>query len=113
MEHTSSKNIAAALKILEDAAEQKKEELMSVMSDKYTNLRSLIIDNESSIMKSLNTAKDHAFVAAVHVKDAGVDKAREIVYDVDKGVHHNPWPYIAGSAFVGFFFGYVLRQNHN
>ena len=39
MEHSSSENIAEALKLLEEAAKQKKDELRAVMSDKYTHLR--------------------------------------------------------------------------
>jgi ElaB/YqjD/DUF883 family membrane-anchored ribosome-binding protein len=108
MEHKSSENIAAALKLLDEAAKQKKDELRTVMSDKYTNLRSLILDDESSLMESLTAAKDHAFEAATDVKEAGVEKVREIARDVDEGVHQNPWPYIAGSAAVGVLLGYIL-----
>ena len=111
MEHTSSENIAAALKLLEEAAKQKKDELRTVMSDKYTNLRSLIMENDSSLMKSLSDARKHAVEAAVHAKDVGVEKAREIAHDVDKSVHQNPWPYIAGSAVVGVLLGYILGRN--
>jgi hypothetical protein len=64
MEHKSSENIAAALKLLEEAAKQKKDELRTIMSDKYTNLRSLIMENESSLMESLTAVKDHAIEAS-------------------------------------------------
>jgi len=111
MEHKSSENIGAALKLLEEAAKQKKDELRTIMSDKYTNLRSLILENESSLMESLTTAKDHVLDAATDVKDAGVEKAREIARDVDKGVHQNPWPYIAGSAMVSVLLGYILGRS--
>ena len=111
MEHTNSESIAAALKLLEEAAKQKKDELRTVMSDKYTNLRSLIMEDDSSLMKSLSDARKHAVEAAVHAKDAGVEKAREIARDVDKSVHQNPWPYIAGSAAVGALLGYILGRN--
>ena len=108
MQHRSSENIAAALKLLEEAARQKKDELRTLMSDKCTNLRSLILENESSLAESLTTAKDHVLDAATDVKDAGVEKAREIARDVDEGVHQNPWSYIAGSAAVGVLLGYIL-----
>jgi ElaB/YqjD/DUF883 family membrane-anchored ribosome-binding protein len=111
MERKSSENIAAALKLLEEAAKQKKDELRTIMSDKYTNLRSLILENESSLMESLAAAKDHAIEATTHVKDAGVEKAREIAHDVDEGVHQNPWSYIGGSAVVGVLLGYILGQS--
>jgi ElaB/YqjD/DUF883 family membrane-anchored ribosome-binding protein len=110
MEHKSSENIAAALQLLEEAAKQKKDELKTLISDKYTNLRSLITENESSLMESLAAAKDHALEATTHVKDAGLEKAHEIARDMDEGVHQNPWPYIAGSAVVGVLLGYILGQ---
>jgi ElaB/YqjD/DUF883 family membrane-anchored ribosome-binding protein len=111
MEHKSSENIAAALKLLEEAAKQKKDELRTLMSDKYTNLRSVILENESSLMESLTAAKDHAVEATTHVKEASVEKAREIARNVDMGVHQNPWPYIAGSAVVGVLLGCILGRS--
>jgi ElaB/YqjD/DUF883 family membrane-anchored ribosome-binding protein len=111
MENTSSESFAAALKLLEEAAKQKKDELRTVLSDKYTNLRSLIMESESSLMKSLTSAKDQAFDTAIHAKEVGVEKAREIAHDVDKNVHQNPWPYIAGSAVAGVLLGFILGQN--
>ena len=111
MEHKSSENIAAALKLLEEAAKQKKDELRTIMSDKYTNLRSLILENESGLMESLTVVKDHALEAATDVKEASVEKAREIARDVDEGVHQNPWPYIAGSAVISVLLGYILGRS--
>jgi ElaB/YqjD/DUF883 family membrane-anchored ribosome-binding protein len=112
MEHKSSENIAAALKLLEEAAKQKKDELRTLMSDKYANLRSLIAENESNLVESLTTAKDHAVEAATHVKEAGVEKAHDIARDVDTGVHQNPWSYIAGSAVASVLLGYLLGRSH-
>ena len=111
MEHTSSEGIAEALKLLEEAAKKKKDELRTVMSDKYTNLRSLIVEDEGSLMKSLTTAKDQALRAATDVKEASVEKAREIAGDVDRSVRQNPWLYIAGSAVVGGLLGYILGRS--
>ena len=108
---TSSENFAAALKLLEEAAKQKKDELRAVLSDKYTNLRSLILEKESSFMKSFTTAKDKALETTAHIKEAGVEKAREIAGDVDESVHQNPWPYIGGAAVVGILLGYIMGRN--
>ena len=110
MEHTSSENIAEALKLLEEAAKQKKDELRTVMSDKYTHLRSVIMESQRSVMKSLSAAKDRALQEATDVKEASVEKARELARDVDKSVHHNPWLYIAGTAGVGLLVGYLLGR---
>jgi ElaB/YqjD/DUF883 family membrane-anchored ribosome-binding protein len=111
MEHTSSENITEALKLLETAAKQKKDELKTIMSDKYSNLKNLIVESEGSLMNSLTTAKDHALHAATHAKDASVEKAREIGSDVDKSVHENPWPYIAGAAGVGLLVGCLMTRS--
>ena len=112
MEHTSSEKIVEALKLLEEAAIQKKDELKSAVSDKYTHLKSVIVETENSLAKSLSDARKHTVKAAAHARDAGVDKAQEIADDVDKRVHSNPWPYIAGTAGVGVLLGYILGQNH-
>ena len=111
MEHTSSEKISEALKLLEEAAVQKKDELKSVMSDKYTHLRNVIVETESGLVKSLSTAGRHAVEAAAHAKDVSVEKAREIAGDVDKHVHRNPWPYIGGTAAIGLLLGYILGRN--
>jgi ElaB/YqjD/DUF883 family membrane-anchored ribosome-binding protein len=109
--NTSSENIAEALKLLEEAAKQKKDELRTVMTDKFTHLKDLIMENENSLAKSLSDAKKHAAEAAAHAKDVSVEKAREIAGDVDKSVHRNPWPYVGGAAVIGLLFGYILGRS--
>lgn len=111
MEHTSNENIAEALKLLELAATQKKDELRTVISDKYANLRGVIMESEGSLMKSLAHAKDHALEAVTHARDVSVEKARDIARDVDKSVHQNPWPYLAGTAAAGLLVGYLLGRS--
>ena len=109
--HTSDENIAAALKLLEEAAMQKKDELKSVIADKYTHLRSALVETESGLVKSLADAKRQAAEAAARVKDVSVEKACEIAHDVDKNVHQNPWAYIAGTAAVGVLLGFILGRS--
>lgn len=111
MEHTSSEKIADAFKLLEEAATQKKDELKSLMSDKYTHLRDMIVETEGNVVRSLSDAGKHAVKAAAHAKDVGVEKAREMAGDVDKHVHRNPWPYIGGTAAIGLLLGYILGRN--
>ena len=109
--NTSSENIAEALKLLEEAAKQKKDELRTVMTDKYSHLKSLIVESESSLAKSLSDAKKHAAEAAAHAKEVSVEKAKELAGDVDKSVHRNPWPYIGGTAVISLLLGYILGRN--
>jgi ElaB/YqjD/DUF883 family membrane-anchored ribosome-binding protein len=108
---TGSENIAEALKLLEEAAKQKKAELKSVMSDKYMHLRSVVMEAESGLVHSLCDAKKHAVEAAVHAKEVGVEKAKEIASEVDVSVHRNPWAYIGGTAVIGLLLGYVLGRD--
>jgi ElaB/YqjD/DUF883 family membrane-anchored ribosome-binding protein len=111
MEHIGSDDISEALKLLDEAAKQKKDELKSVMMDKYTHLRSVIVDSESSLVRSLADARKHAAEAAALAKDLGVEKARDMADDLDKSVRSNPWPYIAYTAGVGVLLGYILGRN--
>ena len=111
METTSHESIAAALKLLDEAAQQKKIELKTVMSDKYANLRGLISEDDGSFMHSLAAAKQRAIEAAAHAKEVSVEKAKEIAHNVDESVHQNPWAYIAGVAVGGVLLGYILGRN--
>ena len=111
MEHTSNENIAAALKLLEEAAKQKKDEVKTAIADKYESLKGLIMESESSLMKSLITAKDRALEAAAEARAASVEKARAIACDVDQSVHRNPWPYIAGAGVIGLLLGWTLGRS--
>lgn len=109
--NTSGENIAEALKLLEEAARQKKDELKNVMSDKYTHLRSMIVEAESGVVKTVGDAKNRAVDVATHAKDMGVEKARELSHEVDKSVHQNPWPFIGGTAVISLLFGYLLGRS--
>ncbi len=113
MENTkkSSVSIEEALKLLEEAAQQKKDELKNVMSDKYIHLKNAIVEAESGLVHSLSAAGKHAVEAATHAKDVGVEKARKLAGDVDVVVHRNPWPYIGGTAVIGLLLGYVLGRD--
>jgi ElaB/YqjD/DUF883 family membrane-anchored ribosome-binding protein len=110
VEDTSSEKIAEALKLLESAAKHKKDEVLSLISDKYTHLRSVIGETESSLGQALSDARKHAIVAALHARDISIEKARELADDVDQHVHRNPWPYIGGAAAVGLLLGYILGR---
>lgn len=111
MEHISDKSIDEALALLEEAAKQRKDEVKAAMSDKYTHLRGMMMDAEGGILRSLVNAKDQALNAAAHAKDVSIEKAREIANDVNKSVHQNPWPYIAGTAATAVLVGFLLGRS--
>lgn len=107
---TSSANIAEALKLLEEAAELKNDELKNLMSDKYTHLREMLMESEKGLAQKLASVKDHTVAAASHAQEVGVEKAREISSDVNKSVHQNPWPFIGGTAVISLLLGYILGR---
>jgi ElaB/YqjD/DUF883 family membrane-anchored ribosome-binding protein len=109
--NTSSENIAEALKLLEEAAEQKKDELKSVMSDKYTHLRSMIMETEKGVGKTLADAKKQAAEALLRAKELATEKSLEVARKVDQSVHSNPWPYIGSTAVIGLLLGFVLARS--
>jgi len=109
--HTSNENIAEALKLLEEAAKQKKDELKSVMADKYTHLRNMIVEVEGDVAKTLGDTKNHAVEVATHAQELGIEKAREVSHEVNKSVHQNPWAFIGGTAVISLLFGYILGRN--
>ena len=113
MQNSSNESITEALKLLEEAAMQKKDELKTVMSGKFTNLQNLFVESGKSAAEMLTSTKDRVVDMAVHAEKISVEKARELSRSVDKCVHQNPWPYIVGTAVTGIIFGYFLRRKRN
>ena len=111
METTSSAKITEALRLLEEAATQKKDELKDALSDKYTHLIEAIVETEGGLVASLAHARKWAVAKAAHVKDVGVEKTREIAAEVDRNVEENRWSYIAGTAALAGLVGSLLGRH--
>jgi len=113
MEQTLSNNekIAEALRLLEDAAKGKKEELRTLVSNKYRNLKDALGEAEHGITDAVAAARKRAMEAAQQAKDIGIVKAKEIAAEVDEQVHENPWPYMGGVAVAALLIGYILGRN--
>lgn len=113
MEQTISNNekIAEALRLLEDAAKGKKEELRTLVSDKYHNLKDVLGVAGHNMSDTVACAKKRAMEAAQQAKDLGLEKARIIAADVDEQVHENPWPYIGGVAVCSLLIGFILGRS--
>ena len=111
MEQTLSNNekIAEALRLLEDAAKGKKEELRTLVSNKYHNLKDAL--GELGMAEAVAAARKRTMEAAQQAKDLGLVKAKEIAAEVDEQVHANPWPYISGVAVAALLIGYILGRN--
>jgi len=108
---TSNEKIMDALKLLEEAAKEKKDDIRRLVTDKYHNVRNILGDVESDLGQSLATAKKRAVEAALHAKEMGAEKAKQVASNVDEHVHENPWPYIGGVALASLLLGFILGRS--
>jgi ElaB/YqjD/DUF883 family membrane-anchored ribosome-binding protein len=97
-ERLEDKKINEALELLNELAKEKKAELLGMVTEKYSSLKS-----------ALNGTAGKLEEQARETLAQGEAKAREIASKVDDDVHKNPWPYLAGTALgflvLGLFFG--------
>lgn len=110
MEATSNEKISEALKLLEEAAREKKDELRNLVSNKYTHLKTALVDAEHSAADTLTAAQKRAIEALLHAKDVSKEKVKEAATAVDGHVHTNPWPFIGGTAVLALLAGYIMGR---
>jgi len=108
---TSTEKLSEALKLLEDAAKEKTNELQNMIKGKYSHLKGALIDKEDDITHTLLTAKKQALKAAAQASEVGTEKAKKIASEVDQQVRENPWPYIGGVALGSLLIGYILGRS--
>ncbi len=108
MEATSNDKIAEALKLLEEAAKEKKDELRNLVSNKYTHLKTVLVDAEHSAAEALSAVQKREIEALLHAKEVSAAKVKEAATIVDGHVRSNPWPYIGGTAVVALLAGFIL-----
>jgi len=101
---TSNAKISEALELLNEAAKEKRDELKSLMANRYSHIR-----------EAMNSGVEHGRDVLKHAQDItkeaivqGKEKVIEIASDVDKRVHKDPWVYIAGTAVVTLLLGYLM-----
>lgn len=96
----SHDKLVEALHLLEEAAREKKDEVRTLVADKFTHLKEAVIGAEQDAVKA--------------VRDAGccaAEKAKVVAKEVDEHVHENPWPYIGGVAAVSLLLGFILGRS--
>jgi ElaB/YqjD/DUF883 family membrane-anchored ribosome-binding protein len=97
---TSTDKIQEALRLLDEAARDKKHELRNLMGNQYHHLRDAVTEGEQNLMRM-----------ATRARDEGVEKAKQAAGDVDKHVRDHPWPYIGGVALTALLVGYIMGRN--
>ena len=106
---TGNEKISEALKLLNEAAREKKTEFQHLLTDKYAHLKDAVVESEHTIAQALTAVKKRAVETAAQAKEYGLEQAKQ----VDANVHQNPWPYIGGAAGVGLLLGYILGRNNS
>ncbi len=94
------KRIHEALELLNAVARDNKAELQAVISNKYTDLSSML-------SAFAGRMKDRA----AERYDTGKQKVVAVATDIDKSVHDNPWTYIAGVAATALLTGLLLGRS--
>ncbi len=108
---TSNEKITEALELLNQAAKEKKDDFIHLVSNKYLNIKEVFMG--SDFRQSVERIKKNASSAAIRAKEAGEEKVKEIATQVDQNVHNNPWPYIGAAAILGLFMGLLLGRRRD
>jgi ElaB/YqjD/DUF883 family membrane-anchored ribosome-binding protein len=103
---TSGEKISEALKLLEEAAKDKKNDLKKLVDEKYQGLKEVLSDTADNVAEM----KKKAIEAAKRAGEVTWEKSKEAAAVVDDNVHKNPWYYIGGVAVSALLLGYILGR---
>ena len=110
---TSKEKISEALKLLDEAAHEGKDELKEMMVGKFGNLKDAVIAEEERVKRALSSAGRKVAAGAIQLKDVSAEKTKEVAVAVNESAHKNPWPYIAGAAIGGLALGYLMGHRQD
>lgn len=105
----SNEKISEALKLLEEASKEKKDEIKSLVSEKYHGLKDALSETEDNIAEM----KRKAVEAVKRAGEASWQKSKDVAVAVDDNVHKNPWYYIGGAAVGALLLGYILGRKNS
>ena len=103
----SNRKIEEALHLLNEAAKEKKDELRSLLSDKYSAVKDALTDVAANNKEILDRVQKMAWNSF----EEGKEKIGETMETVDAEVRKNPWPYIGGVAAVALLLGFVMGSS--
>lgn len=91
---SSNEKLSAALKLLDEAAKMKKEELTSVMGDQYSSLKEVFLSKEAQVAEHVQ-----------HAADSCREKTRQYTQSIEQDIQNKPWHYVAGAALGALLIG--------
>ena len=98
--------IEGALRLLDDAAKETKEDISGLVREKYHNLERSISKVEPIVRQQF----DNVSKKTSEAYEQGRKMAKEKAEFVDESVHTNPWSYIGGAALAGAIIGFLLGR---
>lgn len=109
MKKKNIESIEEALKILNAAAKDEKNELLSELKDNYQDLKGVVVDVENKINSKLHDIKDSAQASKSDVKLTLNDLAE----DIEDATKNDPWKAIKYATFAGAMLGFLIGSNRN
>ncbi len=106
---TSNEKISEALRLLEQAAKEKKEDIKGLINNKYQSLKEVLSETADNVAE----LKRKAIEAAKKAGEATWEKSKDAAEAVDEHVHQNPWYYIGGVAVSALLLGYILGKKNS
>lgn len=102
----STDKLSEALRLLDEAAMEKKDEIQSLINEKYQNLKATVLGIEPIAKRTWNELSH----SAREVSKMAQERSKEVARQIDHSVHLHPWSYIGGAAFGGLLLGFILGK---
>jgi ElaB/YqjD/DUF883 family membrane-anchored ribosome-binding protein len=109
-EQLSTQHIEEALELLSLAAKEKKEELLSLASQKYSDLQQALMNGKVSLSEAFSETKRRATQSVREATHKGQEKITDMATRLDENVHASPWPFIGGVAVGALILGLLLGR---
>lgn len=106
MNKQDAKKINDALELLNEAANGQKKEFASLLTDKFSDLKQVVLDLESDVGDGASEGLDWL----KSLPDAAVDQTKTTVAQVDKKVHESPWNTLGWTVLGAFAVGVLLGR---
>lgn len=98
--------IEGALRLLDDAAKETKEDISGMVREKYHHLEKSIASIEPNVRRHVEEVSEKTKEALSDGKKIALETAE----NVDKSVHEKPWTYVGAAAAIGLAFGFLLGR---